>query len=179
MCVASASVSALGAHIVAIGTDLSLAPQAAVLALPAAAAANAACQVISGALLDRASRPRLVAPLMVVAILGLYFLTTASSAGVFALGGALVGIASGSEWGFVPIAPLFWRPGFCRGLWAGLRGRDRFERGGSNAAGRNLRSYRIVYGRHSCAGYRVWFGRRDHVLASSLRGSRSRRQRSS
>jgi MFS family permease len=104
MCVASAAISALIAHNVAMAADRSVRPEVAVLMLSAGAAANALWQPVAGGFLDRVRRPRLIAPFMALAVVGLYRVATATSVSGFLLGGVLVGVASGSEYGFVPIA---------------------------------------------------------------------------
>lgn len=93
-------------HIFAFASDRGISPGHAIGAMSAAGAANGLWQIVLGRILDRASFPRVAAPMVLAGVLGLAILMLTDSAAAWILGGMLLGISSGSEYGLIPYALL-------------------------------------------------------------------------
>jgi MFS family permease len=94
--------TAVMAHIVPMLSDRHIPVAQGTLVVSVFAMVTAAFQIIVGLLLDRSGSPKLVAPLYIVALAGLLLLEFGSSLPVFLLGGALMGVGMGTEYGVLP-----------------------------------------------------------------------------
>ena len=102
ICLCAGCLTAVMAHIVPILTDRRVPIAQSTLVVSVFALVTAAFQVIVGFLLDRAGSPKLVAPLYLAAVAGMLLLEFGSSLPVYVLGGALMGVGMGTEYGALP-----------------------------------------------------------------------------
>ena len=102
ICLCAGCLTAVMAHIVPILTDRHVPIAQSTLVVSVFALVTAAFQVIVGFLLDRAVSPKLVAPLYLAAVAGMLLLELGSSLPVYVLGGALMGVGMGTEYGALP-----------------------------------------------------------------------------
>jgi MFS family permease len=91
-------------HVVPILTDRGIAIDDAATVLATFALVTVASQVAVGLLLDKISRPRLIAVLFLVSGLGLGIMTSATSLPLFMLSATLMGVGLGAEFGLLPYA---------------------------------------------------------------------------
>lgn len=94
--------TAVLAHVVPILTDRHVPVKEATLVVSTFAMVTAGWQIVVGWLLDRTGSPKMVAPFYLVAVIGLMTLERGSSLPVLVLGGALMGIGMGTEFGALP-----------------------------------------------------------------------------
>lgn len=94
--------TAVLAHVVPILTDRRFPPAQATLVVSVFAMVTAVWQIVVGSLLDRTGSPKLVAPLYVFAAVGMVTLEWGHTLPVLMLGGALMGIGMGTEYGVLP-----------------------------------------------------------------------------
>ena len=102
ICLCAGCLTAVMAHIVPILTDRHVPVAQSTLVVSVFALVTAAFQIIVGFLLDRAGSPKLVAPLYLAAVAGMLLLELGSSMPVYVLGGALMGVGMGTEYGALP-----------------------------------------------------------------------------
>ena len=102
ICLCAGCLTAVMAHIVPILTDRHVPVAQSTAVVSVFALVTAAFQIIVGFLLDRAGSPKLVAPLYLTAIAGMLLLELGSSMPVYVLGGALMGVGMGTEYGALP-----------------------------------------------------------------------------
>ena len=102
ICLCAGCLTAVMAHIVPILTDRHVPVAQSTLVVSVFALVTAAFQVIVGFLLDRAGSPKLVAPLYLAAVAGMLLLEFGSSLPIYVLGGALMGVGMGTEYGALP-----------------------------------------------------------------------------
>jgi MFS family permease len=94
--------TAVLSHIVPILSDRHFPAAQATLVVSVFAMVTAVWQIVVGWLLDRTGSPKLVAPLYLIAIVGMVTLERATSLPVLVLGGGLMGIGMGTEYGVLP-----------------------------------------------------------------------------
>jgi MFS family permease len=99
-------------HIIPVLTDRGIAMADATAVLSIFAMVTVVGQISVGALLDKLSRPRWVAPLFLIASLGLALIVSASSLPLLMLSGVLMGCGLGAEFGLLP---------YCISRYFGLR----------------------------------------------------------
>jgi MFS family permease len=97
------ALTAVMAHIVPILTDRHYPVGEAALVVSVFAMVTALFQVVVGWILDRTGSARLVAPLYLVAVAGMLILEHGSTLPVMVLGGALMGVGMGTEYGVLPL----------------------------------------------------------------------------
>ena len=102
ICLCAGCLTAVMAHIVPILTDRHIPVAQSTLVVSVFAMVTAVFQIIVGFLLDRAGSPKLVAPLYLAAVAGMLLLELGSSMPVYVLGGALMGVGMGTEYGALP-----------------------------------------------------------------------------
>jgi MFS family permease len=98
----SGCLTAVLAHVVPILTDRHFPVGQATAVVSVFAMVTAGWQIVVGWLLDRTGSPKLVAPLFLVSVAGLLTLEHGTSLPVLILGGALMGIGMGTEFGALP-----------------------------------------------------------------------------
>ena len=91
-------------HIVPYASDRGMPTEAPLWALSAAGASNGLWQIVMGRILDRTSTPRIAAPMVLAGLAGLSLVLFTSAPATWIVGGLLIGVASGSEYGLVPYA---------------------------------------------------------------------------
>ena len=91
-------------HLVPYASDRKMPTEAALWALSAAGASNGLWQIIMGRVLDRTATPRIAAPMVLAGLAGLALVLLTSTPAAWVLGGLLLGVSSGSEYGLVPYA---------------------------------------------------------------------------
>jgi MFS family permease len=96
------SLTAVFTHVIPMLTDHGVSGGMAALTLAAWAFSNTVWQIILGRFLDRSASPRLAAPMVLVALVGLYVMSHATSPALLILGGLLTGVGSGTEYGLLP-----------------------------------------------------------------------------
>jgi MFS family permease len=96
------SLGAVFTHVVSMLTDRGVSGSVAAMTLSAFAFSNTVWQIVLGRLLDRTTTPRLAAPMVLVALLGLFILSRATSPALLIAGGLLTGVGSGTEYGLAP-----------------------------------------------------------------------------
>lgn len=89
-------------HVVPILTDRRYSPKDATLVVSVFAMVTAGWQIVVGTLLDRTGSPKMIAPFYLVAAAGLIILERGTSLPVLLLGGVLMGIGMGTEFGALP-----------------------------------------------------------------------------
>lgn len=94
--------TAVLAHVVPILTDRHYPVGESTLVVSVFAMVTAGFQIIVGGLLDRTGSPKLIAPLYLVAVVGMIILERGTSLPVLVLGGALMGVGMGTEFGVLP-----------------------------------------------------------------------------
>jgi MFS family permease len=94
--------TAVLAHVVPILTDRHVPAAQATLVVSVFAMVTAGWQIVVGWLLDRTGSPKMVAPFYLVAVLGLLTLEHGASLPILVLGGAMMGIGMGAEFGALP-----------------------------------------------------------------------------
>jgi MFS family permease len=102
ICLCAGCLTAVLAHIVPLLTDRHVPVAQSTLVVSVFALVTAAFQIIVGFLLDRAGSPKLVAPLYLAALAGMLLLELGSSMPAYVLGGALMGVGMGTEYGALP-----------------------------------------------------------------------------
>jgi MFS family permease len=96
--------AALITHRFAYAHDRGLSPDIAIYSIMAGSTVTGLWQVVLGRMLDKSKTPRLAAPMVLVALVGLALMMFTSSTPLWILGGLLSGISSGSEYGLIPYA---------------------------------------------------------------------------
>lgn len=96
------SMTAVFTHVIPMLQDRGMSFDQATAVLTTFALVTVIWQICIGVLLDRAPRPRLVAPFFVVAVVGLALLISSSNFALLLLAGALMGIGLGTEYGVLP-----------------------------------------------------------------------------
>jgi MFS family permease len=96
--------AAFAVNQVAYASDRGLDVSVAIWSLMAMASTNGLWQVVMGRVLDATKSPRFAAPMVLCAIAGLALMMTHDEAWAWVLGGFLMGVASGAEYGFAPYA---------------------------------------------------------------------------
>jgi MFS family permease len=94
--------TAIFSHIVPILVDRGISVATATAVLSVMALATAAWQIVAGALLDRSRSARIVAPMYCAAIGGVALLGTATGTLALVIGGILLGIGLGTQYGALP-----------------------------------------------------------------------------
>jgi MFS family permease len=90
------------AHVVPMLTDRGFPAGQATLVVSVWAMTTAVWQIVMGSLLDRTGSPKIVAPLYIVSLAGMLTLELTHTLPVLVLGGALLGIGMGTEFGVLP-----------------------------------------------------------------------------
>lgn len=98
----SGCLTAVLAHVVPILSDRHFQVGQATVVVSVFAMVTAGWQIVVGWLLDRTGSPRMVAPLFLVSVAGLLTLEHGTSLPVLILGGALMGVGMGTEFGALP-----------------------------------------------------------------------------
>jgi MFS family permease len=98
----SGCLTAVLAHVVPILSDRKFPVGEATAVVSVFAMVTAGWQIVVGWLLDRTGSPKMVAPLFLVAVAGLLTLEHGTTLPVLILGGALLGIGMGTEFGALP-----------------------------------------------------------------------------
>jgi MFS family permease len=98
----SGCLTAVLAHVVPILTDRRFPVGQATAVVSVFAMVTAGWQIVVGWLLDRTGSPKMVAPLFLISVAGLLTLEHGTSLPVLILGGALMGIGMGTEFGALP-----------------------------------------------------------------------------
>ncbi|MDR3510729.1 MAG: MFS transporter [Caulobacteraceae bacterium] len=94
--------TAVLAHVVPILTDRHFPVKEATLVVSVFAMVTAGFQIVVGWLLDKTGSPKMIAPLYLIAVAGMLTLEHGSSLPVLVLGGALMGVGMGAEFGCLP-----------------------------------------------------------------------------
>ena len=102
ICLCAGCLTAVMAHIVPILTDRHIPVAQSTVVVSTFALVTAVFQIIVGFLLDRAGSPKLVAPLYLAALAGMLLLDLGTTMPVYVLGGALMGVGMGTEYGALP-----------------------------------------------------------------------------
>lgn len=102
ICLCAGCLTAVMAHIVPILTDRQVPVAQSTMVVSVFALVTAAFQIIVGFLLDRAGSPKLVAPLYLTAVAGMLLLELGRGLSAYLLGGALMGVGMGTEYGALP-----------------------------------------------------------------------------
>ena len=98
----SGCLTAVLAHVVPILTDRRFPVGQAATVVSVFAMVTAGWQIVVGWLLDRTGSPKMVAPLFLISVAGLLTLEHGTTLPVLILGGALMGIGMGTEFGALP-----------------------------------------------------------------------------
>jgi MFS family permease len=98
------SLTALFTHIVALLLDRHIPITLATGVIMAFALSGTGWQLAFGYLLDRAQTPKIAAPFFLISILGVALIALASAPSLLLLGGLLVGLGLGAEYGLMPYA---------------------------------------------------------------------------
>jgi MFS family permease len=98
------SLTALFTHIVALLLDRHIPIAVATGVIMAFALSGTGWQLAFGYLLDRAQTPKIAAPFFLMSILGVALIALASAPSLLLLGGLLVGLGLGAEYGLMPYA---------------------------------------------------------------------------
>jgi len=98
------SLTALFTHVVALLLDRHIPIAVATGVIMAFALSGTGWQLAFGYLLDRASTPKIAAPFFLISILGVVLIAMASAPTWLLLGGLLVGLGLGAEYGLMPYA---------------------------------------------------------------------------
>lgn len=94
--------TAVFAHVVPMLVDRGIGMDRAVAVLATFSLVTAAWQVGMGYVLDRFPRPWIAAPFYILAMLGIIVLESSSGFGLLLMGGALMGLGLGTEYGVLP-----------------------------------------------------------------------------
>jgi MFS family permease len=98
------SLTALFTHVVALLLDRHIPITVATGVIMAFALSGTGWQLAFGYLLDRASTPKIAAPFFLISILGVALIALASAPSLLLVGGLLVGLGLGAEYGLMPYA---------------------------------------------------------------------------
>ncbi len=98
------SLTALFTHVVALLLDRHIPITVATGVIMAFALSGTGWQLAFGYLLDRAQTPKIAAPFFLISILGVILIAVASAPTWLLLGGLLVGLGLGAEYGLMPYA---------------------------------------------------------------------------
>jgi MFS family permease len=98
------SLTALFTHVVALLLDRHIPIAVATGVIMAFALSGTGWQLAFGYLLDRASTPKIAAPFFLISILGVALIAVANAPSLLLLGGLLVGLGLGAEYGLMPYA---------------------------------------------------------------------------
>ena len=96
------SLVAVATHVAALIQENALGAGTAAWTLAAMSATNACWQLALGRLLDRSRAPRIAAPFLVFAVVGVMLVGRSSDAAAVITAGVLMGIGSGTEYGVLP-----------------------------------------------------------------------------
>lgn len=96
------SISALVTHMAPLVTDRGISPMVATGALVGLFVTNAAWQIVIGLVLDRGRTPRIAAPFVLPAVAGAALLALARDPALIVVGGVLIGMGCGTEYGLLP-----------------------------------------------------------------------------
>lgn len=94
--------TAVLAHVVPILTDRRFPVRESTLVVSVFAMVTAGWQIVVGTLLDRTGSPKMIAPFYLIAVAGMITLERGTTLPVLVLGGALMGIGMGTEFGALP-----------------------------------------------------------------------------
>ena len=89
-------------HVVPVLTDIGIETQDATAVLATFALVTVIAQVIVGGFLDKVGRPLAIAPLFVVAAVGVLIFSTTTSLPLLFLSASLMGVGLGAEFGLLP-----------------------------------------------------------------------------
>jgi len=98
------SLTALFTHVVALLLDRRIPISVATGVIMAFALSGTGWQLAFGYLLDRATTPKIAAPFFLISILGVVLIATANAPSLLLVGGLLVGLGLGAEYGLMPYA---------------------------------------------------------------------------
>ena len=98
------SLTALFTHIIALLLDRHIPIAVATGVIMAFALSGTGWQLVFGYLLDRTPTPKIAAPFFLIAIVGVALIASASTPALLLLGGLLVGLGLGAEYGLMPYA---------------------------------------------------------------------------
>lgn len=96
------SLSAMLTHMVPLLTDRGIPVPTAAAVFATTALCNASWQIVIGMMLDRTTAPRFAGSFLIVSIVGLILIGSATSSAWLIVGAVLVGIGSGTEYGLLP-----------------------------------------------------------------------------
>lgn len=96
------SLVAVATHVAALIKENNLDPDIAAWTLAAMSATNACWQIVLGRVLDKSRTPRIAAPFLAFAVLGVLLVGRSSSPAVVICAGVLMGVGSGTEYGVLP-----------------------------------------------------------------------------
>jgi MFS family permease len=96
------SLTATVTHVAAIIGENGLPASVAAWTIAAMSLTNAGWQIALGRVLDVSQRPRIASPFLLIAILGVALVVSGRTPPTIILGGALMGIGSGTDYGLLP-----------------------------------------------------------------------------